>query len=56
MMAMLRNVDGFNYLENKEYKVDGYGTHLYPPRITSIPSPTYCMKMLRHLGRLNLTG
>jgi len=30
MMAMLRNVDGFNYLENKEYKVDGYGTHLYP--------------------------
>jgi len=27
---MLRNVDGFNYLDNAEYHVDGYGTHLYP--------------------------
>ena len=29
LVAMLRNVDGFNYLDNAEYHVDGYGTHLY---------------------------
>lgn len=29
-VAMLRNVDGFNYLDNASYHVDGYGTHLYP--------------------------
>ena len=26
---MLRNLDGFNYLDNAEYHVDGYGTHIY---------------------------
>jgi hypothetical protein len=29
-VAMLKNVDGFNYLDNSSYHVDGYGTHLYP--------------------------
>jgi hypothetical protein len=29
-VAMLRNVDGFNYLDNASYHVYGYGTHLYP--------------------------
>jgi hypothetical protein len=27
---MLRNLDGFNYLDNTLYHVDGYGTHIYP--------------------------
>jgi hypothetical protein len=30
MVAMLRNLDGFNYLDNATYHVDGYGTHRYP--------------------------
>jgi hypothetical protein len=30
MVAMLRNLDGFNYLDNASYHVDGYGTHIYP--------------------------
>jgi Right handed beta helix region len=30
VVAMLRDVDGFNYLDNSSYHVDGYGTHLYP--------------------------
>ncbi|MGA2047529.1 MAG: hypothetical protein ABSG96_07540 [Terracidiphilus sp.] len=30
MIAQLRNLDGFNYLSNSSYKVDGYGVHLYP--------------------------
>ena len=30
MIAMLRNLDGFNYLDNTLYHVDGYGTHIYP--------------------------
>jgi hypothetical protein len=30
MIAMLRNIDGFNYLDNAQYHVDGYGTHIYP--------------------------
>lgn len=30
MIAMLRNLDGFNYLDNSIYHVDGYGTHVYP--------------------------
>jgi hypothetical protein len=29
MVAMLRNLDGFNYLDNASYHVDGYGTHIY---------------------------
>ena len=29
-VAGLRNVDGFNYLDNSLYHVDGYGTHVYP--------------------------
>lgn len=28
-VAMLRNVKGFNYLDNASYHVDGYGTHIY---------------------------
>lgn len=28
-VAMLRNVKGFNYLDNSTYHVDGYGTHIY---------------------------
>jgi hypothetical protein len=28
-VAGLRNVDGFNYLDNSLYHVDGYGTHVY---------------------------
>ncbi|MFK0162911.1 hypothetical protein [Rhizobium sp. NPDC090279] len=28
-VAMLKNVDGFNYLSNASYHVDGYGTHIY---------------------------
>lgn len=30
VVAMLRNVNGFNYLNNSQYHVDGYGTHVYP--------------------------
>jgi hypothetical protein len=30
MVAMLRNLDGFNYLDNDIYHVDGYGEHIYP--------------------------
>jgi O-glycosyl hydrolase len=30
MVALLRNLDGFNYLDNDIYHVDGYGTHIYP--------------------------
>jgi hypothetical protein len=30
MVALLRNLDGFNYLDNPLYHVDGYGTHIYP--------------------------
>ena len=30
MIAALRNLDGFNYLDNALYHVDGYGTHIYP--------------------------
>jgi hypothetical protein len=29
IVAMLRNVDGFNYLDNGSYRIDGYGTHVY---------------------------
>lgn len=29
VVAMLKNVDGFNYLSNSSYRVDGYGTHIY---------------------------
>ena len=28
-VAMLKDVDGFNYLDNSGYHVDGYGTHIY---------------------------
>ncbi len=28
-VAMLRNVDGVNYLDNDKYHVDGIGTHIY---------------------------
>jgi hypothetical protein len=30
LVAMLRNLDGFNYLDNSHYHVAGYGTHIYP--------------------------
>ncbi len=30
MIAALRNLDRFNYLDNSIYHVDGYGTHIYP--------------------------
>ena len=30
MIAALRTLDGFNYLDNAIYHVDGYGTHIYP--------------------------
>lgn len=30
VVAMLKDVDGFNYLDNAGYHVDGYGTHIYP--------------------------
>ena len=29
MIAMLHNLDGFDYLDNAQYHVDGYGTHIY---------------------------
>lgn len=29
VVARLKNVDGFNYLSNSSYRVDGYGTHIY---------------------------
>jgi hypothetical protein len=29
VVAMLRNVKGFNYLDNSSYHVDGYGSHIY---------------------------
>jgi len=30
VVARLRNVNGFNYLDNTLYHVDGYATHIYP--------------------------
>lgn len=30
MVAQLRNVDGYNYLDNSGYHVDGFGEHFYP--------------------------
>jgi hypothetical protein len=30
MIAQLQNLDGFNYLDNPSYHVDGYGLHIYP--------------------------
>jgi hypothetical protein len=30
LVARLRNVNGFSYLDNSQYHVDGYGTHIYP--------------------------
>ena len=30
IVARLRNLNGFNYLDNTSYHVDGYGTHIYP--------------------------
>lgn len=30
VVATLRNMNGFNYLDNALYHVDGYGTHIYP--------------------------
>jgi hypothetical protein len=29
-VASLRNLDGRNYLDNARYRIDGYGTHIYP--------------------------
>ena len=29
IVAVLKNVDGFNYIDNASYRVDGYGTHIY---------------------------
>ena len=29
-VASLRNLDGKNYLSNARYRVDGYGSHMYP--------------------------
>jgi hypothetical protein len=29
VVAMLKDVNGFNYLDNARYHVDGYGTHVY---------------------------
>ncbi len=29
MVSLLKNVDGFNYIDNASYHVDGYGTHIY---------------------------
>jgi hypothetical protein len=29
IVAMLKDVDSFNYLDNSGYHVDGYGTHVY---------------------------
>ncbi|HEY6371449.1 MAG TPA: glycoside hydrolase [Candidatus Sulfotelmatobacter sp.] len=30
MVALLRNLEGFNYLDNAIYHINGYGTHIYP--------------------------
>jgi hypothetical protein len=29
IVAMLKDVDGFNFLDNASYRVDGYTTHIY---------------------------
>lgn len=29
VVALLKDVDGFNYIDNAGYHVDGYGTHIY---------------------------
>ena len=41
-VAMLRNVDGVNYLDNDKYHVDGIGTHIYasPSDITGSVTKT----------------
>ena len=38
MVAMLRNLDGFNYLDNASYHIDGYGTHIYPWDVNNLES------------------
>ncbi len=30
LVASLRNLDGKNYLDNARYRIDGYGSHIYP--------------------------
>lgn len=30
IIAMLKDVNGVNYLDNPGYRIDGYGTHIYP--------------------------
>jgi hypothetical protein len=43
MVALVRNLDGFNYLDNAIYHVDGYGTHIYPnPLRQGSLGNTYC--------------
>jgi Glycosyl hydrolase catalytic core len=32
MIAQLRDLDGYNYLDNASYHVDAYGLHVYPTR------------------------
>jgi hypothetical protein len=38
MVALLWNLDGFNYLDNASYHIDGYGTHIYPWDVNNLES------------------
>jgi hypothetical protein len=41
---MLKDVDGFNYLDNASYRVDGYGTHIYASPSVGGPGATALLR------------
>ena len=51
-VAMLKDVDGFNYLDNSNYRVTGYGTHIYASPANAGQSATDLLRQdIRALGR-----
>jgi hypothetical protein len=51
IVAMLRNVKGFNYLDNASYHVDGYGTHIYAQNDIEEIITGYLREDASYLGR-----
>jgi hypothetical protein len=52
VVAMLKSVDGFNYLDNASYHVTGYGTHVYASPANAGQSATALLRQdIWALGR-----
>ncbi len=52
VVAMLKNVDGFNYIDNAGYHVAGYGTHIYASPANAGQSATALLRQdIWALGR-----